>query len=88
MQTLWDGLQQLIRIGLYVLAGWLLKKGVIDDGTVEGFVGAGVLVANGAWTVWWNRRQVVTVAGVENAAKDPVSPVTTKTLAEIEAAKR
>lgn len=87
MQTLWDGLQQLIRIVLYVASGWLLQKGFITDAQTELFIGGGLAVATGLWTVFWNRQQVVTVDGVTAASKDASSPVTKTTLSQIEAAK-
>lgn len=87
MQTLWDGLQQLIRIVLYIVSGWFVREGWIDENTATQLIGAGIAVATGVWTIWWNRREVVTVAGATVAAKDPATPVTDTTVSQLVAAK-
>lgn len=83
MLTLWDSVQQIIRILLYVATGWLVQRGILDESTATALAGALLGLATGLWTFWWNRRQVVTVA----AASDPASPVSASAALEIKAAK-
>ena len=89
MQTLWDSGQQFIRILLYVVAGGFLREGWLDESTMDLLIGSVLGILNGAWTVYWNRREVVTVSGIQAAAAAPeeVSPVTHVTARAITAAK-
>lgn len=84
MQTMWDSLQQIIRILLYAGSGALVTAGVIDQATGVTLAGALLGVINGLWTWYWNRKQVVTVA----AADAPTSPISPAAAMEIKAAKR
>lgn len=68
MQTMWDSVQQVIRILLYAGAGALVTAGVIDESTGTALAGALLGVINGLWTWYWNRK-AVTVAGLEAAGK-------------------
>jgi hypothetical protein len=88
LQTLWDSLQQVIRIALYAGSGALVTAGIIDQGTAVTLAGAILALLNGVWTVYWNRSQVVTVDGMAAAAKNPAIPVSGATSLEIKAAKR
>lgn len=87
LQTIWDSLQQIIRIALYAGAGALVTAGVLDQSTSLQLAAAVLAVVNGLWTVYWNRRQVVTVDGIAAAAKNPNLPVSGATSIEIKAAK-
>lgn len=69
MQTIWDSLQQLIRILLYLGAGALVSRGWIDEETGAALVGAGLALATAIWTYAWNRK-AVTAAGLEAAGAD------------------
>lgn len=68
LQTVWDSLQQVIRIALYALAGALVSRGYLDGSLVDGLVGGLMGVLTGLWTFYWNRK-AVTVAGLEAAGK-------------------
>lgn len=88
LQTVWDSLQQVIRILLYLGGSALVTRGLIDDATSNQLVGAALIVINAGWTIYWNRRQVMTVDGMTAASKDPNIPVSGATVVEIKAAKR
>jgi hypothetical protein len=66
LQTMWDSIQQIIRILLYAGAGALVTAGIIDQATGVALAGAALGVINGLWTWYWNR-MAVTVAGLEAA---------------------
>lgn len=83
----WDAAQQLLRIAFYIGGGVLVTKGWISKEQLAEIIGYALIAINGLWTIWWNRKQVVTVAGVAAAAQDPTSPVTATTVSTIEAAK-
>ena len=68
LQTVWDSLQQIIRILLYAGAGALVTAGLIDQATGVALAGALLGLLNGIWTWYWNRK-AVTVAGLEAADK-------------------
>lgn len=68
LQTVWDSLQQIIRILLYAASGALVTAGLIDQQTGIALAGALVALINGIWTWYWNRK-AVTVAGLEKAGK-------------------
>lgn len=88
LQTIWDSLQQFIRIALYAGAGALVTAGIIDQATAVSLAGAGLALLNGIWTVYWNRKQVMTVDGMVAASKNPNIPVSGATAVEVKAAKR
>lgn len=88
LQTVWDALQQIIRIGLYAGAGALVTAGILDQSTSLQLAAAALALINGLWTVYWNRRQVMTVDGMTAASKNPAIPVSGATVVEIKAAKR
>lgn len=88
LQTVWDSLQQIIRIALYAGAGALVTAGYLDQATSLQLAGAAVAAINGLWTIYWNRRQVVTVDGMAAAAKNPSLPISGASSLEIKAAKR
>lgn len=87
MQTLWDGLQQWIRIMLYVASGFLAREGLLDGTNAELFISGGMAIATGVWTVLWNRKEVVTVAGAQAAAADPAHAMSKSAAMEITASK-
>lgn len=68
LQTMWDSIQQIVRILLYAGAGALVTAGLIDESTGTALAGALLGVVNGVWTWYWNRK-AVTVAGLEAAGK-------------------
>jgi hypothetical protein len=68
LQTMWDSIQQIIRILLYAGAGALVTAGIIDQATGVALAGAVLGVINGVWTWYWNRK-AVTVKGLEAAGK-------------------
>ena len=68
LQTMWDSIQQIIRILLYAGAGSLVTAGIIDQATGVALAGAALGLINGVWTWYWNRK-AVTVAGLEAAGK-------------------
>jgi hypothetical protein len=68
LQTMWDSIQQIIRILLYAGAGALVTAGIIDQATGVALAGAALGVINGLWTWYWNRK-AVTVTGLEAAGK-------------------
>ena len=68
LQTMWDSIQQIIRILLYAGAGALVTAGIIDQATGVALAGAVLGVINGVWTWYWNRK-AVTVAGLDAAGK-------------------
>ena len=68
LQTVWDSLQQIIRIALYAAAGSLVTAGIIDQATSLALAGAVLGLINGIWTYYWNRK-AVTVAGLDAANK-------------------
>lgn len=88
LQTFGDAIQQIVRIVLYAGAGALVTAGYIDQATSLQLAGAVLTILTGSWTVWWNRRQVVTVDGIKKAVKNPNIPVSGATATEIKAAKR
>ena len=51
----WDTLQQLIRIVMQLVAGWLLSSGWITADMATGLVGAVVTLAGVAWWALWER---------------------------------
>lgn len=88
LQTGWDSIQQIIRIVLYSGAGALVSAGYLDEQTSLQLAGAALSLVTVAWTVYWNRRQVVTVDGMAAAAKNPSLPISGASSLEIKAAKR
>ncbi len=76
VQTLWDSLQQIIRILLYAASGALVTAGLIDQQTGVALAGALVALINGIWTWYWNRK-AVTVAGLEAAGKHNAAMIVT-----------
>lgn len=68
LTTLWDALQQIIRIGLYIGGSALVTAGYIDEATSAKVIGLIVLALNAGWTWYWNRRSVATVGGLASAA--------------------
>ena len=64
MLTMWDSIQQIIRILLYAGAGALVTAGVIDQATGLALAGALLGVINGVWTIYWNKK-AATIAGLE-----------------------
>ncbi len=87
LQTLWDSLQQVIRIALYSGAGALVSAGYIDEQTSLQLAGAVLTLITIAWTVYWNRKQVLTVDGIKAASIDPASPVSGAMAVEAKAVK-
>lgn len=87
LQTFGDAIQQIVRIVLYAAAGALVSAGVIDEATSLQLAGGVLGLVTGAWTVYWNRRQVMTVSGIEAAAANPASPVSGAMAVEAKAVK-
>jgi hypothetical protein len=87
LQTLWDSLQQVIRIALYAGAGALVSAGVVDEATSLQLAGAALALITGIWTAYWNRKQVMTVDGLEAASKSASSPVSGAMAVEAKAVK-
>jgi glutaminase len=87
LQTYKDAIQQVIRIALYAGAGALVTAGILDKNTAMQLAAALLTLANGLWTIRWNRKQVVTISGLEKAAKNRLIPVSGATVVELKAAK-
>lgn len=68
MLSMWDSLQQVIRILLYAGAGALVTAGVIDQATSVTLAGALLGVINGVWTWYWARK-AATVPGLLAAGR-------------------
>ena len=52
----WDSVQQLIRIVLQFLSGFLVGKGILDAANAEVLTGALLSLASVAWWYFWNRK--------------------------------
>ena len=88
LQTIWDSLQQVIRIALYSGAGALVSAGYLDEQTSLQLAGAVLTLITIAWTVYWNRQQVLTVDGIKAASVNPNSPVSGAMPVEAKAVKQ
>jgi hypothetical protein len=51
----WDSIQQVIRIVLYALGGYLLGDGVTQGELFQGAVGGVISVGSFLWWLYWNR---------------------------------
>lgn len=87
LQTVGDAVGQLARILIYMAAAGLVTKGWISQEQLVEVAGYVMIVVTGAWTIYWNRRQVVTVDGMAAAAKNPSLPISGASSLEIKAAK-
>lgn len=54
---MWDSIQQIVRIVMQVLAGFLVGQGVITESMTETVIGAGVSVAALVWWIFWERHR-------------------------------
>ncbi len=54
-----DTIQQLVRIVMQLVAGFLVQRGLITEDMSVTFVGAVVSLAGIAWWAFWNRNVVV-----------------------------
>lgn len=54
---MWDSIQQVVRIVMQVLAGFLVGQGVITESMTETVIGAGVSVAALVWWIFWERHR-------------------------------
>lgn len=54
---MWDSVQQLVRIVLQLVAGYLVGAGIMTDEIMQAFVGGGVSLAAVAWWVFWERHR-------------------------------
>ena len=69
LTTLWDKFQQVARKLLGYGAGYLAGRQIIDDETVQLLIVFGMAGLDWIWFAVWNRNQVATVAGLEQAAQ-------------------
>jgi len=51
----------IVRILMAWLGGYLVQKGWVAEADVEGYVGAGVLLVTGVWSVWAKRKALLAV---------------------------
>jgi hypothetical protein len=51
----WDTVQQLVRIVMQLVAGWLAAQGWITADMVTALVGGVVSIAGVAWWAFWER---------------------------------
>jgi hypothetical protein len=56
----WDTIQQLVRILMQLVAGFLVQRGLITEDMVTGLVGAVVSLAGIGWWMFWDRTRPVT----------------------------
>lgn len=54
---MWDSIQQIVRIVMQVLAGFLVGQGFITESMTETVIGAGVSVAALVWWIFWERHR-------------------------------
>lgn len=54
---MWDTLQQLIRIIMQIISGYLIARGVLDEANAVALSGAVLSLANIAWWAYWNRKR-------------------------------
>lgn len=88
LQTLGDAVQQVLRIGLYLGGSALVTAGYLDETTSLKLAGALLTIATGVWTIYWNRKQVLTVDGIKAASINPNSPVSGAMAVEAKAVKQ
>lgn len=53
----WNSVQQVVRSGVQMIAGFLVAKGMLPGSGSELFIGMGMSVAAFAWWWIWNRNQ-------------------------------
>lgn len=49
----------LVRILMAWGGGYLVQKGLVTEGEIEGLVGAAVLLVTGAWSIWAKRKAIM-----------------------------
>lgn len=54
---MWDSIQQIVRIVMQILAGFLVGQGLITESMTETVIGAGVSVAALVWWIFWERHR-------------------------------
>lgn len=54
---MWDSIQQIVRIVMQLLAGFLVGQGLIAESMTETVIGAGVSVAALVWWIFWERHR-------------------------------
>ena len=54
---MWDSIQQIVRIVMQILAGFLVGQGLITESMTEMVIGAGVSVAALVWWIFWERHR-------------------------------
>jgi len=60
--TSWETTQQIIRIVLQIIAGAMVSRGMMDQGLVTEFVGAGISIVSLIWWAVFDHRRKVLVA--------------------------
>lgn len=58
MEDFWNTIQQLIRIAMQFVGGWLVSKGILTEEIAAQFTGALISLAGVVWWYFWNQKQV------------------------------
>lgn len=54
---MWNSIQQMVRIVMQIVAGFLAGQGIITESMTETVIGAGVSLAAIAWWIVWERHR-------------------------------
>lgn len=65
--TVWDKIQQVIRIAMYFISGFAVERGIGSEELWLQITGGIVAIGAAAWTILWNRNNVATTAGMQQA---------------------
>ena len=57
----WDTIQQLVRILMQLVAGYLVNSGLITEDMSTTLVGAVVSLGGIAWWIFWDRNRPTTI---------------------------
>lgn len=56
--SVWDTIQQVIRIAMQFIGGWLVSKGILTEELAVQLTGGVISVIGVVWWIIWNKKQV------------------------------